>query len=168
MFRFIAETFLKTRIAKDNSTRKKQFLPWDKVEKIAIILDKKDNINKSEIDKFIEGTKKFIDVFYIELSSNQASYGDWQCFSKKDKSLLNLPKGTIHTEIKRKKFDVIINTSGDTELFASAITSGLSAPLKCGCSDKYNDVDLIIKKTEPYSIIAHLNNVFMYLKMIRV
>lgn len=167
MLQWIAKIYLKSKIGRENSGRKKQFLPWEKVEKIALILNEQDNINKSEMDKFLENTKKFIDVFYIELKSKNASYADWQCFSKKDTSLLNLPKNSIQAEIKRKKFDLVINTSSESELFATAVAGGLSAPFKCGAGSMFNAADLIINKNGTVGIMAYLNHVFTYLKMIK-
>lgn len=165
MFEWIAKVYLRNRIARDNAARKKQFLSWEKIEKIALILDQKDKINKSEIDKFLESTKKFVDVFYIELSSQTPSFGDWRCFSKKDRSILRLPKGPLQEEIRKKKFDVVINTSGG-RLFSYAIAASLQAPFKCG-DGEYNSSDLIVTRDEKTPLIRHLNDVVTYLKMIR-
>ncbi len=168
MFTSIARLSLGSKITKDNLHRKKHFLPWDKVEKIALILHKNDNINKSTLDKFVDGTKKFIEVFYVDLSARQAPYSDWRCLTRKDASWLKLPGAALISELQKKKFDLVINTSADTELFATAMVSTLQAPLKCGSSKKFNDVDLIIKKTSPYHVVDYLNEVVKYLKMIRV
>ena len=168
MLKAIAEISLKTKIAKDNSLRKKQFLPWSKIEKIALILNEKDRINKSKIDNFISKTEKFVEVFYVELNSKQVTYDDWQCFSRKDKSLLNLPKEILLRQLAARKFDVVINTANDDNLYAISIASSIHAPLRCGSSSKFDDVDLIVKKTSPDDVINYLNNVINYIKMIRV
>jgi hypothetical protein len=168
MFRFIAEILVRSRIEKENLARRKQFLPWDKIEKIALIIDKQEALNKSALDKFIEDSKKFVEVFYVELNSKQPTYADWQCFSKKDASWLKLPKSSIAESLKKKKFDLVINAAHERELFSTAVCAVLPAAFKCGSSDKFNDVGLIIKRKESFQLLDYLNDTLRYLKMIRV
>jgi hypothetical protein len=168
MLSSIAKILVKSQITRENTTRKKKFLPWDNIEKIALIINKDDSVNKSAIDKFVEGTRKYVEVFYIEIKSKDSSYNDWHCFSKKDRSLFNLPKKNIESGLRHKKFDVVINTCEGDNLFSTAICSSLSAPLKCTTSSKFNDGDMIIKKTEPFHLLNYLADTIKYLKMIRV
>lgn len=168
MLRSIAQISLRSKIKRDNLERQKKFLPWDKIEKIALIIDKDTALNKSALDKFVEDTKKYIQVFYVETSSKEPTYHDWNCFSKKDRSLLNLPKKDLETQLKQQRFDVVINTCSEDNLFSASLCSSLSAYLKCSRSEGHNVSDLIIKKSEPFNIIAYLNDVIKYLKMIRV
>lgn len=168
MLRSIAQISLRSKIRRDNLARQKKFLPWDKIEKIALIIDKDNSLNKSALDKFVEETKKYIQVFYIEISSKQPTYHDWKCFSKKDTSLLHLPKKNLESQLKHKQFDVVINTCSEKNLFSASLCSSLSAYLKCSMSNDHNVSDLIIKKTEPFDVISYLNDVIKYLKMIRV
>jgi hypothetical protein len=83
MLNKLAEITLRSLITKNNSTRQKQFLPWDKIQKIALVISKDETINKSAIDKFISDSQKHIEVFFIELSSKTPGYGDWKSFTKK-------------------------------------------------------------------------------------
>ena len=168
MLNYLAKITLQSKIARENLSRQKKFIGWDNIEKIALVLGQEDSINKSSIDKFIDETKKFVEVFYVEPNSKQASFGDWQCFYKKDKSFLSLPKKSVHDELKNKKFDVVINTSGERDFFSVAVTSSLKAYLKCGRNNMFNDLDLIIKKTEPFVLGNYLNDTVKYLKMIKV
>lgn len=163
----LAEITLRSQVAKDNSAIQKQFLPWDKIQKIALVISKDETINKSAIDKFIGDSQKHVEVFFIELHSKEKSFGDWKCFTKKDKSLLNLPKKPVIDEIQSKKFDLVINAANSFNLFASAITSSLKAPVKCGQNSGYNEVQLIIQKTVPFNLTNYLNDVVKYLKMIK-
>lgn len=167
MLNKLAEITLKSQVAKDNSATQKQFLPWDKIQKVALVISKDQTINKSAIDKFISDSQKHVEVFFIELNSKEKSFGDWKCFTKKEKSLLNLPKKPILDELQSKKFDLVINASTNFNLFASAITSGIKAPVKCGQHNGFNEVQLIIQKTEPFNLINYLNDVVKYLKMIK-
>ena len=168
MLAAIARFSLRSKIAKDSLVRKKQFLPWEKIDKIALVLHKKDDVNKSSVDKFLDGSKKFVEVFYIELNTKTPSYSDWRCFSKKDASFLGLPQQAVTAELKNRKYDLVINTCDDSELFAAALVSTLQAPFKCGPGNIFNDVDMIIKKTAPYSLLSYLGEVLRYVKMIRV
>ncbi len=167
MLNKLAEITLKSQVAKDNSAAPKQFLPWDKIQKVALVISKDQTINKSTIDKFITDSQKHVEVFFIELQSKEKSFGDWKCFTKKDKSILNLPKKPVTDEINSKKFDLVINAATNFNLFASALTSSLKAPVKCGQNSNYNEVQLIIQKTEPFNLINYLNDVVKYLKMIK-
>jgi hypothetical protein len=167
MFGKIGEIVLKSKIEKDNAIRSRKFLSWDNIENIALIVSKEQDLNKSAIDKYIERTKKHIEVFHIELSSKEPSYGDWECFARKDKSLLQLPKKSRIDALRSKHFDLVINTCEENSFFSTAVSSSLNAALKCGSSNRFNDTDLIIKKTEPFNLIKYLDDIVVYLKMIR-
>jgi hypothetical protein len=168
MLKFLANISLRSKIERDNLQQQKRSLSWNKIEKIALVIDKHDLINKSAMDKFVEDTHKYIEVFYIELQSKTATYSDWHCFSKKDKSLLNLPEKKLISELKKKKFDVVINTCQETNLFAIAISSSFSSAMQCDCHGTFNNTNLIIKKTENTNLLSYLAEVIKYLKMIRV
>ncbi len=168
MFAPLARFSLQSQIRKDNLIRKKQFLPWEKVEKIALILQQHESINKSAVDRFMDSTNKFVEVFYIDLKAKAPAYADWRCFSKKDASLLALPRQTILRELKNKTFDLVIATPGNSPLFTAALVSGLKAPFKCGFSQAFNNVDLIIEKPGAYQLMSYLDDALRYLKMIKM
>ncbi len=165
--KFITEILLKSQIQKDTTNRKKQFLSWDAIQKIAIIIDNKTAVNKSVIDKFCADSKKFIEIYYIELNAKQPTFGDWQCFTTKQKTIFKLPKSNTLNELKNKKFDCVINTCSENNLFSVSIQSALQASLKCGDSNIYNQTDLIILKAQNSNNIDYLNDVLRYLKMIK-
>lgn len=167
MFRFIAEMIVRSKIEKENTGRKKQSLPWEKIEKIALIIGKNEKLNKSAIDKFIQDSKKFIEVFYVELNSKQATYGDWHCFSKKDASLLNLPKSKVAEDLRKKEFDLVINTASEDELFPVALCTALPAAYKCSSSAKYNNIVLVVERSGSNNLTDYLSDMVKYLKMIK-
>jgi hypothetical protein len=166
MFAGIARYFTRKRIEKENALRQKRFLSWDKVDKIALIIETHPSINKSAIDKFIEGTKKYMEVFFIETRSKQSSYGDWRCFVKNDRSFLRLPAEHVFRELKSKKYTLVINAAFDNSLYAANLTSALNADFKCGANDLYHEVDLIIERKEQ-ELLPYLKDVMKYLEMIR-
>jgi hypothetical protein len=168
MLKPLAEIILNSKIAKENLKRSKQFLPWDRIKTVALLLNQNDKINKSAIDKFIDGTGKLVSVYYIEMASKTATYADWQCLTKKERTFLGLPRAGVLQQLKNKKFDLVINTSPESDLFSSAITAAITATLKCGGGKKYRELDLIILKADPYHVIDYLNEVVKYLKMIRI
>lgn len=168
MLRVISKILLRSRALTRNKKREKKFLPWDNIKKIALIIEKDKQLNKSLIDKFIDSSKKHVEVFYMELNSKQMSYSDWRCFSRKDRSLLLLPSKKIEEELKGKKFDAIINTCAENNLFALSVFASVNATLKCSAGDLFNMSDLIIKKNDPFNLVDYLNDTVKYLKMIRV
>src|SRR5436190_18497581 len=149
MFSFVARLFLKSQLQRDNQKRQKKFLSWDKIEKIALIINKDQAVNKSAVDRFIDESKKFIEVFYIEIRSKEPSYGDWQCFSKKDRSFLNLPAKHVETTLMHKKFDVVINTCQSNNLFSAALSSLIPASFRCASSAQFSDADIVIRRRDP-------------------
>ncbi|WP_317898175.1 DUF6913 domain-containing protein [Aurantibacillus circumpalustris] len=166
-FKVITRFILKFKIRRDNLTRKRKFISWDKVEKIALIIEKHNSLNKSAIDKLLEESKKYIEVFYIETDSKEHTFGDWNCFSKKDKSLLNLPKKFNLNELTLKNFDIVINTCDENNLFATALALSIQAQLKCGENKSFDLADLIITKKQADNLKNYLDDTFKYLRMIK-
>ena len=167
MFSFLAKMAVNAKAEKEKNHARKS-VPWDKIEKIALIINKDTTVNKSAIDKFIEDTKKYIEVFYIELRSKEPSFGDWQCFSKKDSSFLNLPTKKVEESVKGRTYDVVINACEGKNLFSASLFTTLRGSLKCAGSARFKDADLIIEKRDPENLIAFLNDTVHYLKMIKV
>lgn len=168
MFNFLGKIILKSKIERQNLSVKKAFLPWEKINKIALIIDQRNDISKSALDKFVDGTQKHVEVYFIESRSKEKTYSDWHCFTRKERSLLSLPNSRAEETLKDKHFDVIINTCEDSNIFAAAISLSLNALLRCGKESNFNLTDLIITKTEPYQLINYLENTVKYLKMIKV
>lgn len=167
MFAGIASYLTRTNVVKENSLRKKQFLSWNKIQRIALIIDEKKSVGKNEIDKFIEATAKYAEVFFVELSSKEASFADWKCFTRKDRNHLDLPKQHAYDSIKTKKFDLVINISSSHPLFCANIVSAIQADFKCGNEDQFGELDLIIERKGSQNLIAYLNEVKKYLEMIK-
>jgi hypothetical protein len=167
MLKRIAEISVKSRIKRHNLIRKKRFMNWDKINKIALVLSESENVNKSLLDTFISKTGKHIEVFYVEVKSKQPTYSDWRCFYKKELNLLKLPKNSTLQELENKSFDLVINTGNDYDLISALLTSTLNAELKCGLSSRFDCNELIISKSDDSDIVKHLENVVKYLKMIR-
>lgn len=167
MFRFIAEILVKSKVKRESLQRKKAFLNWQKIEKIALIIEEKDAFSKSEIDAWIKETAKYVEVFYIDLKSKQPQYNDWHCFTRKDKSLLGLPNTNSTNLIKNKQFDLLINTCEESNLFSISLSANCGAQLHCSSSNLYNEADLIVKRLLNQKLLNYLNNVLYYLKMIK-
>jgi hypothetical protein len=162
----ISEIILKYRLSAGENARKKQFLPWEKIEKIALVITNGDMVAKNTIDKFVLDSRKFIEVFYIEVNSSKRSYSDWQCFSRKDRSLFRLPNRQLTRELGKKKFDLVINTGSNDDVFSRGVSGLLSAPLKCAAAG-FREVDLVIERPGNYQLLNYLEEVVRYLKMIR-
>jgi hypothetical protein len=169
MLRWLAGYNLRTNIEKANRSRKRQFVPWDQIEKIALIVQKDENLNKSMLDNFIADSRKYIEVYCVELNSKVPSFGDWRCLYKKDRSpWLQLPSKAVVQELQEKNFDVVINTCSDNNLFSASLTSIIPASFKCAPSVRYNYADLVIERRDPYHLLGYLEDIVSYLKMIRL
>lgn len=168
MFQSLGKIILRSQIKNRTLPQKKNFLPWDNIEKMAIIVDEGESLNKSVIDKFIDDTKKHVEVFYLETRSKQKTYHDWHCFSRKERSLFYLPTKQTESELKSKQFDVVINTCNETNLFAFAVSSHLKTLLRCGNNSTFNLADLIITNSGSDKTLNYLENTVKYLKMIKV
>lgn len=168
MMGFFARMILRSKLQKDADAPSRTFLPWDKVSKVALIISASPEVNKSAIDRFIAETKKFVEVFYVEPKSKQPSFGDWICFSRKDKSIFNLPNASVEEQLRQKKYDLVINTSPEQDLFSAAILRFLSAPLKCATGSWMQDANLVVKQREQGSLLTYLDDTIKYLQMIRV
>jgi hypothetical protein len=163
----VAEWMAKRKVSGLKSNGAKRFVPWEEIKSVAIIIQKKEQLNKSSVDKFIESTNKFVQVYYIEPSSKAASFGDWRCFTKIDATLFKLPKREVINGLKDKKFDVVINTSSEDDVFSKIIFATINSPVKCADADMLGAANLIITKSEPYYVFDYLNEVVKYLKMIK-
>lgn len=167
MIRSLAKIILHATVKRENLSRKRQFMGWENINHIALLVDAEECSDKRTLDKFIDETKKHVEVYFLEPGAKEASYHDWHCLSKKDKNFFHLPKKNTFQELKNKRFDVCINTCDKENLFSESLHAVLNAPLKCGPHLEHNISDLVIRKTEPTNLINYLNEVVRYLKMIR-
>lgn len=167
MLQNLSKIVLKSRIKKNDKARESNFLHWDKINRIALIIDGLQGNSKHDIDQFLSKTNKYFEVFYIELNSKEHSYSDWNCFSKKDETLLKLPKKPLLDELNTKKFDLLINACQANNNFSASVFSYISATVKCNCENVPGDYDLIIKRGFNIDLTTHLEAVVRYIKMIR-
>jgi hypothetical protein len=166
MLRSLAKYLTKSFVEKQNSARQNKFLNWDKIEKVALIIDNSTTINKSELDKFIDSTKKYVDVYFLELGSKTSSFADWICFTKKDATILNLPKSHVESSIKNRQYQLVINATEKYRFFSANLLSKINAPYNCGVENMFGETDLIVEKKSD-NLISYLNEVARYLKMIK-
>ena len=167
MLSLLAEIQLKSTIRNFGNSKTQQFIPWDQIQKMALVLDSSQNINKSIIDKFINRQNKYVDVFYIEANAKASTYADWQSLLKTDLNLLKLPKSTLLQNLHKKQFDLVINTCDETNAIAMAITAALKANFKCCPFETYNETNLVIKKSSDIKLIDYLEEVIKYIKLIK-
>jgi hypothetical protein len=145
---------------------KTEFKGWQSLKNMAIVVDTAYPINKSELDKFCKELNVYVEVFYVELNAKIPSFADWQCFTKKQKTIFNLPKqNTITTTT---IFDCVINACDIQNYFATALCYQLKSNFVCGINSEYNKPQLVVLKTENSTLISYLTTVVNYLKMIKV
>lgn len=166
MIRSISKYLTRSVIQAQNKTRKKQFLEWDQIKSIALIIDSS-GINKSKLDEICTASGKYFEVFFIEIRSKNPSFSDWKCLLKKDKSLIGLPSKAVMDEFKKKKFDLCISLNKKGNLYTCYLTGIINAPFKCGLHDVDGELDLIVANEEGRSVEQDLAEVMRYLKMIK-
>ena len=167
MFGFIGQRILRSRIKRNEEDRKRDFISWEKVQSVAIVISSRDNVAKNMVDNFIKDSRKFIEVFYVELNKKTPSYSDWQCFIRQHRSFFNLPKKVISKELEKKQFDLVINTASESDVFSRSLCEFIQAPFKCSTGDLVG-VDLVIERPDGYKLISYLEEVVRYLRMIRI
>jgi hypothetical protein len=163
----IAAYITGSKIARQNSNRHRQFLNWNKIEKIALFIDNSESVNKNETDKLLEGLKKHIEVCYLQLNSKQPAYGDWKCLVKKDKNILSLPVKSLAAELQSKNYDLIVSVSKRYPLYSANAASQVKSSFKCGNKNLFGELDLIIERKDSQDLISYLKEVFKYLQMIK-
>lgn len=163
---FIKELILKSKL-KSNNSGKKNFVSWDKIKTIALIVDHKSAANKSQLDKFIYETDKVVDVYFIDGHVKESAIKNFITFIKADRSLFGLPNAKALSKIKNQKYDLVINGAFTEEDFSSVITNALQTACRCGFKSRLNELDLIIERKPNQELISYLGDVVTYVKMIR-
>ena len=167
MRKFLADIQLKSIIKNFESSKNKQFLTWTNIQKIALVLNSKENINKSQIDQFIVKLQKYVEVYYVEDQAKAPTYADWQSVLKHDLNFLHLPKSTLLNKWHEKQFDLVINACNEDDAVAQSIAAALQANFKCATSEKVKDSNLVIKRSVNNKTIDYLEELVKYLKMIK-
>lgn len=167
MLLFLSKWKLQSKIRQKTDVTK-TFLSWDKINSLAIIIGQDPQLNRNALDKWTGDTKKLVEIFYVETQSKLPSYGDWNCFIKKDKTFLDLPKKEVENALLNKKYDLVINTSDSDDLYSAALLNLLSAPFKCAASENFQDANLIVRPSVKGNLIHQLQDTLRYLQMIRM
>jgi hypothetical protein len=167
MLKPVARLVMKAGIRRRPSPVGREFLPWDRIRSMAIIIGSGEQVNKSAIDSFIKSTGKHVEVYYIELSSARASFADWHCFSRKHRNMLRLPVKRVQDELRFRKYDVVINACDGSYLFPAAVAALITAPFKCAVSDLLGYANLEVRRAVNQDLFRYLEDVKKYLQMIR-
>jgi hypothetical protein len=167
MFKSVSTYLTRKKVQRNNSKRKKNYRSWDQISRIALVIEDGEKFSKNEMDQFVQSLKKYTEVFFVELKSKQASYGDWKCLTKKDKTFFGLPKPETASPIKSNSFDLLICINKTGSFFISGLASAFKAPYKCGNADLFGELDLIIERKPDQSLLSYLKEVRRYLEMIR-
>ncbi len=163
---FIKEVILRSKL-KSSGDKGRSFISWEKIKSIALVVDSKNANNKNLIDKFIYESDKIIDVYYIDLQVKESTIKNFISFNKTEKSFFGLPNSKANTKIKNQKYDLLINASFDELDYSSVLINTLKSTCRCGFKSRLNELDLIIERSQNQNLIAYLNEVVNYLKMIR-
>lgn len=166
MFGAISNFITRRKVKQLNELHGKRFDDWEKVKKVAVFIDAP-GVSKSEMDKFFESWKKYITVFYIELSAPNKTYGDWKCFTAKSKTIFGMPKEEVMNEVGGEKYDLAISACRQHTHFIARVFAQCHAPYKCAMNDVFGECSLVIKANESGDALSYLKEVTRYLQMIR-
>lgn len=166
MFQWLADIRLKWRLRRLRAVKKEQPPAWDSIKSLALILADEPSFSKNSIDNFIEKTGKYVEVFFLQINQREPLYADWRCLTQKDQNASRLPKRPVLAEVKQKQFDLVINTCEENR-YAVLLSASIPAGLHCSASTRYNESELVIKRTQNLDLPAYLEQVLGYLKMIR-
>lgn len=167
MRKTLAARSLKNLLHRKKSRTARNFLNWHEAKTITLILEQEESLSRHEIDLFLNQLDKHVEVLFIESRSKIPSYSDWTCYTKKDFSLLSLPKKNILLQLHKRKSDLVINTTMRNGGFSAALASSINCPCVCSASDHYGHGDLHIKRRDDQPLLDYLRQVIHYLKMIR-
>lgn len=160
---FLRNIFLNSTLKSNANKNGKQFLNWENITTIYILIDEP-QIDKHKLDKLFSSLNKHIESGYVNINSKTATFSDWHCFTKNESNFLNLPNSKAF--IPNTDFDLLINTCKPTNHYATSISATVAAKLKCSGFDEANLYNLVIKK-DSLSLIAYIESVVNYLKMIK-
>jgi len=163
---FIKELILKAKF-RNGSSVGRNFLPWDKIKTIALLVDSKHANNKNELDKFIYESDKVVDVYYLDLHVKESVVKNYISIVKSDKSFFGLPNAKAMAKIHNRKYDLLINAAFGELTYAGVLSNTIKATCKSGFKSKRNELDLLIARTENQKLMNYLGEVVGYLKMIK-
>lgn len=121
MLKKISAFALRRHIDKQNKLYPHKFKTWERIERIALIIHEQDQINKTDLLKYIEEIDKHVEIFYLEPESKISSHQEWFCITKKETSVLNLISNKKLLELKEKVFDIVINSCSDNDQLAHSL-----------------------------------------------
>lgn len=163
---FLKELIIATRL-KNNETGGRNFLPWDKIKTVALVIDSKTLQSKNVIDNFIYQSGKVIDVYCLDIDKKESSIKNFITFTKTEKSLWGLPNGKARAKIAPKKYDVLVNASFAELDYSAVISHHIKAICKCGYQSRSSELDLIVSRKDGQVMEKYLEDLVNYLKMIR-
>ncbi|MBS1651585.1 MAG: hypothetical protein JSU07_06195 [Bacteroidetes bacterium] len=146
-----------------NGTEKAVYKGWDNITSIGIIVSKKENVNRSEIDKITKSANKHIEFLFLELDAKTPTFSDWNCFTSHEKNLIGLPK------LKNKKigsFNCVINCTLNN-VFALSLITNIKPLLIVGRDNELNNNHVTITTNNAdFNLTQFISDSFSYLKMI--
>ena len=166
MASFLSRYLISSRVRKENVNVKRQFMGWPAISRLALVIDQK-QINKSQIDNFVQNSGKYIDVYLVETSAKVPSFNDWKSLTRKERTLIGVPNENAYNLVSKDAYDAIIVLTETDPDYCAAIVSSMKASFKCGNRNSYGEVDLIVECKSESSVTDKLSIIRKYLEMIR-
>ncbi len=167
MLGLMADIQLNWRLRKLRKRKRKQPANWQAVEKIAVIINSANPVNKNEIDRQLHGLGKYAEVFFVETANKKPTYGDWTCFTREHVNVFGLPRKKVMENLQKQTFDMVINTSPYPDRFSAMVSACIPSSFNCVCNNDLRQADLNIVADSKEGAANLLSQAFYYLQMIR-
>ncbi|MBK7668073.1 MAG: hypothetical protein IPJ32_12505 [Sphingobacteriaceae bacterium] len=161
MFEWFKNYLLQQEIG-SGSKIQKQFVEWEKVQSVVILVG---STQFSVVKEFAKQTGKNIDIIVTHSDKTSETKDCFLSLNKKDFNFFGLPKPEIIQKLKTTTYDVLINTDFNNSGFLKSITGLTSAKCKLGPeSAVYNEFfDISIQSNQQ----DFLKQALKYLMMIK-
>lgn len=167
MKKALAGYTIRNLLQRKNGATQRRFISWNEARSITLILEQETPFSRHEIDTFLKGLDKQVEVLFIDLKAKSPDYADWTCYTRRDRNFLGLPKRPLLQQLQKTRSDLVINTTMKNEAFSSALASAISSSCICSANDHMGHGDLQIKRRADQALTDYLRQVIHYLKMIR-
>lgn len=161
MFEWLKNYLLQQEIESISKTQK-QFVEWEKVQSVVILVGQE---QFSNIKEFAKQTGKNVDIIVIHSDKTSDTKDCFLSFNKNDFNLFGLPKTVAIQKLKSKNFDVLIDTDFNNSSLMKTLTGLTPAKCKLGPeSANYNEFfDISIQSSQQ----DFLKQALKYLMMIK-
>ncbi len=169
MFNWLSNKIIESKVNSSVKGPKKEFLEWNDVRSICILISKDEFYKAKSLNEFIKSSgKEVITVLFIpdkEVNSDSSMIS----FNKKQTSFIGLPKPEILDKVTSGSYDLMIDCNFKTYNSMKWLAGITKAKFKVGSGGLtyHNYFDICMDLKDKPEFDNYLAQVMNYLKMIR-